>query len=74
MIKSFSAKGHPYDNAVMNCFFKYLKREETNRRSYSSIDKLKIIFWEPIHSMTYFIPLLATVDVINNEFVVAYQQ
>ena len=26
MIQSFSAKGHPYDNAVMECFFKYLKK------------------------------------------------
>ncbi len=32
MIQSFSAKGHPYDNAVMECFFKYLKKEEVNRR------------------------------------------
>lgn len=24
MIQSFSAKGHPYDNAFMECFFKYL--------------------------------------------------
>lgn len=28
IIQSFSAKGHPYDNAVMECFFKYLKKEE----------------------------------------------
>lgn len=42
IIQSFSAKGHPYDNAVMECFFKYLKKEETNRRSYSSLDELKI--------------------------------
>ena len=27
MIQSFSAKGHPYDNAVIECFFKYLKKE-----------------------------------------------
>ena len=25
IIQSFSAKAHPYDNAVMECFFKYLK-------------------------------------------------
>lgn len=35
IVQSFSAKGHPYDNAVMECFFKYLKKEETNRRTYS---------------------------------------
>lgn len=39
-VQSFSAKGHPYDNAVMECFFKYLKQEETNRRSYHSLDQL----------------------------------
>ena len=24
IVQSFSAKGHPYDNAVMECFFKYI--------------------------------------------------
>ena len=37
IVQSFSAKGHPYDNAVMECFFKYLKKEETDRRTYHSI-------------------------------------
>lgn len=41
MIQSFSAKGHPYDNAVMECFFKYLKKEELNRRSYQTTGQLK---------------------------------
>ena len=41
MVQSFSAKGHPYDNAVMECFFKYLKKEELNRRCYQSLDQLK---------------------------------
>lgn len=40
IVQSFSAKGHPYDNAVMECFFKYLKKEETDRRNYSSRDEL----------------------------------
>ena len=42
MIQSFSAKARPYDNTVMECFFKYLKKEELNRRSFSSIDQLKL--------------------------------
>ena len=42
MIQSFSAKAHPYDNAVIECFFKYLKKEELNRRSFSSIDQLHL--------------------------------
>ena len=41
MIQSFSAKGHPYDNAVMECFFKYLKKEELDRRNFQSLDLLK---------------------------------
>ena len=41
MIQSFSAKGHPYDNAVMECFFKYLKKEELDRRSFRSVEELK---------------------------------
>lgn len=41
MVQSFSAKGHPYDNAVMECFFKYLKKEELDRRSFQSVDQLK---------------------------------
>lgn len=41
MVQSFSAKGHPYDNAVMECFFKYLKKEELNRRSFQSVEQLK---------------------------------
>lgn len=41
IVQSFSAKGHPYDNAVMECFFKYLKKEEVDRRKYSSLNDLK---------------------------------
>lgn len=41
IVQSFSAKGHPYDNAVMECFFKYLKKEETDRRNYSTLGELK---------------------------------
>lgn len=41
IIQSFSAKGHPYDNAVMECFFKYLKKEELDRRSFQSVEELK---------------------------------
>lgn len=41
IVQSFSAKGHPYDNAVMECFFKYLKKEETDRRNYTNLAELK---------------------------------
>ena len=41
MIQSFSAKGHPYDNAVIECFFKYLKKEELDRRRFLNTEQLK---------------------------------
>lgn len=50
IIQSFSKKGYPYDNAVMDCFFKYLKKEETNRKSYASFDDLKLSVFHYIHS------------------------
>ena len=49
MIQSFSAKGYPDDNAVMECFFKYLKYEETNRRSYGSLSELQDALFRYIH-------------------------
>jgi len=49
MIQSFSAKGYPYDNAVMECFFRYLKHEETDRRSYSSPHELQDAVFRYIH-------------------------
>jgi len=48
-LQSFSKKGHPYDNAVAEAFFKFLKLEETNRRSYSSFDELELSIFEYIH-------------------------
>lgn len=49
MIQSFSAKGHPYDNAVIECFFKYLKKEEINRKSYASFPDLELSLFEYIN-------------------------
>ena len=47
-VQSFSAKGHPYDNAVMESFFKYLKHEELNRRVFISIHELNLALFEYI--------------------------
>lgn len=40
--QSFSSKGCPYDNAVVESFFKYLKHEELSRRKLQTIEDLKI--------------------------------
>ena len=39
--QSLSAPGCPYDNAVVEAFFKFLKKEETNRRRFSQIEEVK---------------------------------
>lgn len=48
-IQSFSKKGHPYDNAVAEAFFKFLKLEETDRHSYHSIEDLELSIFDYIH-------------------------
>jgi transposase InsO family protein len=48
-IQSFSAKGHPYDNAVVESFFKFLKHEEIDRRSFDSLDELNLALFEYMH-------------------------
>lgn len=48
VVQSFSKKGYPFDNAVCECFFKYLKREETNRRTYHTFHALHLSIFEYI--------------------------
>ena len=48
VVQSFSAKGCPFDNAVVEAFFKFLKAEETNRKSYSNLADLQISLFEYI--------------------------
>ena len=48
VVQSFSKKGYPFDNAVCECFFKYLKREETNRRTYHTFNELYLSLFEYI--------------------------
>jgi transposase InsO family protein len=48
VVQSFSKKGYPFDNAVCECFFKYLKREETNRRTYHTFNELQLSVFEYI--------------------------
>ena len=48
VVQSFSKKGYPFDNAVCECFFKYLKLEETNRRTYRTFHELYLSVFEYI--------------------------
>ena len=40
-VQSISAPSCPYDNAVVESFFKYLKKEETNRRKFCGTEEVK---------------------------------
>lgn len=46
VVQSFSKKGYPFDNAVCECFFTYLKREETSRRRYHTFNELHLSVFE----------------------------
>ena len=48
VVQSFSKKGYPFDNACCECFFKYLKKEETNRKCYHSLTELRLSVFEYI--------------------------
>lgn len=48
VVQSFSKKGYPFDNACCECFFKYLKKEETNRKTYHSLEELRLSIFDYI--------------------------
>ena len=48
VIQSFSAKGYPYDNAVAESFFKFLKLEELNRKTFYNKSQLELSLFEYI--------------------------
>lgn len=48
VVQSFSKKGYPFDNACCECFFKYLKKEETDRKLYRSQQELHLSIFEYI--------------------------
>lgn len=46
--RSFSGVGNPYDNAVAESFFKFLKHEEINRKSFKNLSHVKSAVFEYI--------------------------
>ena len=48
VIQSFSKKGYPFDNACCECFFKHLKKEEVNRKTFHSLQELQLSVFEYI--------------------------
>lgn len=41
-LPSFSKKGCPYDNACLESFFKQMKRDELNRRTFHSLEEFRL--------------------------------
>ena len=56
--QSFSGKGNPYDNAVVEAFFSNLKREETNSHDFKYFEELQ----ECISS--YMLYIMITVHIV----------
>lgn len=48
VVQSFFKKGCSFDNACYECFFTYLKKKETNRRTYHSLQELQFSVFEYI--------------------------
>jgi putative transposase len=48
-VQSFSAKAHPFDNAVAESFFKFLKLEELNRKIFNNLEDLRLSLFEYAH-------------------------
>ncbi|RDX01173.1 integrase [Listeria kieliensis] len=42
VVHSLSKPGYPWDNAVTEAFFKYMKKEELNRRQFCSIEEVRL--------------------------------
>ena len=51
-VQSFSKKGYPYDNACCESFFRHMKRECINRKSYRNQDELRLTCFEYIQRYT----------------------
>ncbi|EPV96464.1 integrase, partial [Streptococcus agalactiae FSL S3-251] len=50
IMHSFSNPGYPYDNAVTEAFFKYLKHRQINRKHYQNIKQVQLDCFEYIEN------------------------
>lgn len=48
IVHSLSKSGYPWDNAVTEAFFKYMKKEVLNRRNFSSLQEVHLSCFEYI--------------------------
>jgi len=73
IVQSFSKKGYPYDNACCESFFKYLKKNRVNRRSYRSLEELKLDIFDYIENLyNHHLPHSSIAYKTPNEFETEY--
>ena len=51
VVQSFSKKGYPFDNACCESFFRYLKERRTNRRTYHTLQELRLDVFDYIENI-----------------------
>lgn len=51
VVQSFSNKGYPFDNACCESFFKYLKKNRTNRKVYYTMEQLRLDVFDYIENI-----------------------
>lgn len=73
-VQSFSRKRYPYDNACCESFFHHMKRECINRKSFRSLDELRLCCFEYINRYNSKRPHRAVGDYTPNEVEELYMQ
>lgn len=59
VVQSFSKKGYPFDNACCKSFFKFLKRNLTNRKTYHNLEHLRLDIFEYMNMYNARLPHIA---------------
>lgn len=72
VVQSFSKKRYPFDNTVCESFFKFLKKELTNRRTYRTADDLKHDLFDYIEGFTTIAALMTLGYLTPNEAEAVY--
>ena len=74
VVQSFSQKGYPYDNACMESFFRHMKRECINRKSFRNQDELRLCCFEYINRYNSKRPHSSLGDYTPNEIEQFYME
>lgn len=51
LVAFFSKKAYPWDNVINKAFFKYMKKEELNRRIFQTLEEVELAYLEYIEGV-----------------------